>query len=119
MGITIQVTGNVGTDPEIRFTGNGLALANFSLASTPRVKKNGEWEDGETVWFRVTVFGRDAETIVDTVSKGMKVLVTGSLTQSTFTDKTNNEKKSLEIRAETVAMIPYAQKKNKESEFAW
>jgi len=119
MGITIQVTGNVGSDPEMRFTSNGLALTNFSLASTPRVKKNGEWEDGETVWLRVTVFGRDAETMMDTVSKGMKVFVSGSLTQSTFVDKSGNEKKSLEIRAETVALIPYAQKKNKESELTW
>lgn len=102
----ITVTGNVGKDVELRFAGEKqIAVATFSMAHTPRIKKDGEFQDGETMWFKVVAFMSKAEMIADQLKKGDSVLVTGSLTQSTYTDRDGKERTALEIKAEEVAIL--------------
>lgn len=102
----ITITGNVGKDVELRFAGDKqIAVATFSMGHTPRIKKDGEFTDGETMWFRVTTFMSKAEAIADQLQKGDTVLVTGTLTQNTYTDKEGKERTSLEIKAEEVALL--------------
>jgi single-strand DNA-binding protein len=106
----ITVRGNVGTEPELKFSKNNLAFATFSVAYTPRTKKDDQWVDGETMWFRVVQFGAKAEATVDTIKKGDAVLVSGDMKQSTYTDKEGKEKTSLEINAQDVGLVPRAHK---------
>ena len=102
----ITVTGNVGKDVELRFAGEKqIAVATFSMAHTPRIRKDGEFTDGETMWFKVVAFMSKAEAIADQLQKGDTVLVTGTLTQSTYTDKEGKERTSLEIKADEVATL--------------
>lgn len=103
----IKVKGRVGNDPEMKFvTQEQIPLATFSLAYTPRSRKGSEWVEGETMWFRVAVFGKKAEAIVDAIKKGDEVLVIGTLKQSTFKGRDGVEKSSLEISAAEVGLIP-------------
>ena len=102
----ITVTGNVGKDVELRFAGEKqIAVATFSMAHTPRIKKDGEFQDGETMWFKVVAFMSKAEMIADQLKKGDSVLVTGSLTQNTYTDRDGKERTALEIKADEVAIL--------------
>ena len=102
----ISVKGNLGSDPDLKFSKNNTAYCNFSLAYTPRKQTNGEWQDGETMWFKVVAFGTKAEAIADTFRKGDTVLVTGEMAQNTYTDKEGNEKTSMEITAKEVGLVP-------------
>ena len=107
----IKVKGRVGSDPEIKFvTQDQLPLVTFSIAYTPRNKKGGEWVDGETMWFKVAMFGKKAEAIADSIKKGDEVLVLGSVKQTTFQGRDGSEKTALEITASEVALVPRLQK---------
>jgi single-strand DNA-binding protein len=109
----IRVKGRVGNDPEIKFvTQEQLPLVTFSIAYTPRNKKGGEWVDGETMWFKVAMFGKKAEAIADSIKKGDEVLVLGSVKQSTFQGRDGVEKTALEITASEVALVPRLQKES-------
>jgi single-strand DNA-binding protein len=104
--MNINVKGNLGSDPDLKFSKNNNAYCNFSLAYTPRKQVNGEWQDGETMWFKVVAFGTKAEAIADTFKKGDTVVVVGEMAQSTYTDKEGNEKTSMEITAKEVGLVP-------------
>jgi single-strand DNA-binding protein len=104
--MNINVKGNLGSDPDLKFSKNNTAYCNFSLAYTPRKQVNGEWQDGETMWFKVVAFGTKAEAIADTFKKGDTVVVVGEMSQSTYTDKEGNEKTSMEITAREVGLVP-------------
>ena len=104
--MNINVKGNLGTDPDLKFSKNNTAYCSFQLAYTPRKQINGEWQDGETMWFKVVSFGTKAEAIADTFRKGDTVLVVGEMVQSTYTDKEGNEKTSMEITAKEVGLVP-------------
>ena len=112
----VEVTGNVGTNAEIKFFkgANGdFAVTSFSLAETPRERKGTEWVDGETVWYRISVLGKQSETATE-IKKGDKVLVIGNLKVSTYQAKDGTTKVGIEIKAESFAVIPkakYAQPK--------
>src|SRR6266702_5492967 len=73
------VVGNLTDDPELRFTSNGVAVANFRVAVTPRIREGDQWKDGETSFFRVNVWRQHAEHVADSLSKGDRVLVVGRL----------------------------------------
>jgi single-strand DNA-binding protein len=120
MSIPIQIKGNVGSDPEIKFSQKS-SWASFSLAYTPRVKQGETWIDGDTMWFRVVQFGEKAEQLVDSISKGDKVFVVGSWKQSTYTGKDGVEKSSLEINASDIYVVPKSVKKavHKEEVAPW
>jgi single-strand DNA-binding protein len=103
MSIPITVKGNVGSEPELKFSKNNKAWATFNLAHTPRERKGEEWVDGETIWFRVVTFGNLSELITDNLQKGDNVIVTGVWKQSKYTAKDGTEKTALEINASDVA----------------
>lgn len=105
MSIPITVKGNLGSDPELKFSKNNKAWATFSLAYTPREKKGDEWVDGETMWFRVVTFGEKSETVTDNLTKGDTVLVTGAFKQAKFTGKDGVEKTALELNATEIAKV--------------
>ena len=115
----ISVKGNLGSDPDLKFSKNNTAYCNFSLAYTPRKQVNGEWKDGETNWFKVVVFGAKAEAVADNFKKGDSVLVVGEMAQSTYTDKEGNEKTSMEITAKEVGLVPRLQKAKTQEASPW
>lgn len=103
---TVTVIGNLGSDAEYRKTPTGTPVTSFNIANTPRKQKNGEWVDGDTTWFRVFVWNHEAAGVANTLRKGDKVVVTGRLQVSTFTDKEGAERKALEINADGVGVVP-------------
>lgn len=99
------LVGNLTTDPEVRFTKNGTAVSNFTVASTPRRfdKETGTWNDGETLFMRCTVFGKQAENMTEQLRKGQRVVVTGTLGQSNYNDKDGNTRSTIELDVDEVA----------------
>jgi single-strand DNA-binding protein len=106
----ITTKGNIGSEPEIKFVGD-LAIASFSVAHTPRKKNKSTqaYEDGETMWYRVTFFGTKAEGIVDNYAKGDSVILVGMLAQSTYTNKDGKTVTGLEITGTEIAKIAKSQ----------
>lgn len=110
----IEVIGNAGGDVELKFIKGAkgeFAIANFSLAETPREYKNGEWTQGETVWWKVTASGELAESLADTQLKGVRLIVKGDLKQFEYTGRDGNTKQGFEIRAKTIAQVISAKRK--------
>ena len=114
---TITVSGNVGTDPEIKFydgKNGSFGVARFSLAYTPREKdKAGNWTDGITTWFSVSVVGKQAELVADSIAKGQRVQVTGAFKQSNYKAKDGTDKQGLEIKADSITLELVGAKKSK------
>jgi single-strand DNA-binding protein len=89
----VILLGNVGKDPEIRATGGGTMVANFSLATTDRTKdQTGNWTD-RTEWHNLVAFQRTAEIVRDYVKKGSKLYIEGKIQTRSWDDKTSGEKK--------------------------
>lgn len=101
----ITFTGNVVADPELRFTPSGAAVANFRMASTPRTfdRQTNEWKDGDTLYLAVAVWRQQAEHVAESISRGMRVIVVGRLTQRQYEDREGAKRSSYEIQAEEVA----------------
>ena len=112
----IRDRGRLGNDPELKTVADNLQLASFSLAHTPRSKKNGEWVDGETAWYRVVRFGTGAEAIAQSVKKGDEVIVIGTLKMNSYTDKNGVEKTQLEITASEIGIVPKIAKTKPQTE---
>src|SRR5215510_13844791 len=92
------LVGNRTDDPELRFTSNGTAVANFRLAVTPRLRDdNGGWRDGETLCFGVNVWRQYAENVAGSLSKGNRVLVAGRLRQRTCETPEGEKRSAVEI----------------------
>ena len=102
----ITVTGYLGADAEFKKTPKGTPVATFNLANTPRKQQGNDWVDGDTSWFRVFVWNREAPGTAVTLKKGDRVVVTGRFQVSRYTDKEGNERTSLEINADGVGVIP-------------
>jgi len=101
----IIIVGYLGRDPELRYTPQGTPVCDFSIATTERRKdKSGEFQD-HTTWFRVSLFGRQAEVASQYLSKGRQVYVEGSLSQREYTDKEGNARTSLEVRGSDLQFI--------------
>lgn len=83
---TLTVVGNLVADPELRFTPQGLAVANFTVASTPRTfdRNANEWKDGEALFLRCSLWREAAENVTNSLTKGMRVIVTGQLVQRSY-----------------------------------
>ena len=84
----ITVVGNLTADPELRYTQNGLPVANFTIASTPRTfdRQANEWKDGEALFLRASVWRDFAEHVAGSLTKGMRVVATGRLRQRSYQD---------------------------------
>ena len=112
MNNEIKIEGNLGSDPEMKMF-KDETLASFSLAHTPRSKgASGQWEDGETIWFRVTFWNSKSDSVLENLKKGDKVLVIGKLSQSNYVNKAGEAKNSLEISGTNFYMIPKSPYKN-------
>jgi len=110
----ITVTGNVGTDVDIKFfdgKNGSFGVARFSLAREK--DKAGNWADGITTWFSVSVVGKQAELVADSVAKGQRVQVTGAFKQSNYTAKDGTQKQGLEIKADSITLELVGAKKSK------
>lgn len=97
----ITIDGNLTADPELRFLQSGIAVATFTVASTPRVKVAGEWEDGETVFLRVSVWREWAEGAAENLVKGDTVVVKGRLKQRSY-EKDGEKRTVFEIDGDFV-----------------
>lgn len=109
---TLILVGNVGRDPEMRYTPSGQPVTSFSVATNRQYTSNNGEQVKETVWFRVTTWGKQAETCNQYVKKGSKVLVEGRLTPDAtsggpriWTDQSGNPRASFEVTASTVRFL--------------
>ena len=100
----ITVVGNLVADPELRFTPTGLAVANFRIASTPRVynRDSGQWEDGEALFLTCNVWREAAENVAESLSKGMRVIVNGRLKQRSYQNREGENRTVFEVEADEV-----------------
>ena len=100
----ITVVGNIVADPELRFTPAGAAVANFRVASTPRRynSQTNQWEDGEAMFLTCNVWRQAAENVAETMSKGMRVIVTGRLKQRSFQTREGENRTVFEIDVDEV-----------------
>lgn len=103
---TIQFTGNVTGDPELRYTPSGSGVCSFTVACNARIfdKSKQEWYDGDTSFMRVSAWGQMAENVAESVQKGYKVSVTGSLRQRSYEDKDEITRVVYEVNADDVAL---------------
>lgn len=100
----IQIIGNVGRDPEMKMTPTGKAVCEFSVAVN-RVSNAGGARNEQTDWYRVSCWGRQAETAQQYVTKGMTIFVEGRFSPRTYTNKDNVEKTSLDITCNDFQML--------------
>lgn len=93
---TLVVVGNLTGDPELRFTSSGAAVAKFTVASTPRVldRQSGQWRDGEPLFITCTAWRDLAEHVAESLTRGVRVIVSGRLRLARWQDKTSGEKRS-------------------------
>jgi len=101
---TITVIGNLTSDPELRFTPSGSAVANFIIASTPRTfdRQSNEWKDGETLFLRASVWREAAENVAESLTKGMRVIVTGRLKSRSYETKEGEKRTVIELEVDEV-----------------
>ena len=95
----ITVVGNLTSDPELRYTQGGLAVANFTIASTPRTldRASNEWKDGEALFLRASVWREFAEHVASSLTKGSRVIVQGRLKQRSYETKEGEKRTSMEL----------------------
>ena len=99
-----MLIGNVGQDPELRYTPDGNPVANFSIAVNRRRKVGDEFKD-ETEWFNIVCFSRTAENVNQYLSKGQKVYVEGRFQSSEYVGQDGNQRKSFEVIANDVTFL--------------
>src|SRR4051812_48597833 len=101
---TITVVGNLTADPELRFTQSGAAVANFTVASTPRTfdRQSQEWKDGEALFLRCNVWRQAAENVAESLTRGSRVLVTGRLKQRSFETKEGEKRTVIELEVDEI-----------------
>lgn len=97
----MTIVGNATSDAELRFTSGGVGVASFTVAVTPRVKKNDSWEDGDTTFFRCTVWREMAEQVAESVTKGMRLIVHGRFKTREY-EKDGVKRTSVEIEVDEV-----------------
>jgi|SRR5690625_1526893 len=100
----ITLVGNLVDDPELRFTPSGAAVANFRVASTPRIfdRQSGEWRDGESMFLTCSVWRQYAENVAESLQRGMRVIVQGRLKQRSFETKEGEKRTVFEIDVDEV-----------------
>jgi single-strand DNA-binding protein len=100
----ITVVGNLTADPELRYTQNGVAVANFTIASTPRNfdRATGEWKDGDALFMRASVWREFAEHAASSLTKGARVVATGRLRQRSYETKEGEKRTSIELEVDEI-----------------
>lgn len=111
---TITVIGNLVSDPEMRFTPSGSAVANFTVASTPRTfdRNSNEWKDGETLFLRCAVWREAAENVAESLTKGMRVIIEGVLKSRSYETKEKEKRTVIELEVSEIGpSLKYANAK--------
>src|SRR5689334_21930841 len=100
----ITVVGNLTADPELRYTQNGLAVANFTIASTSRNfdRASNDWKDGEALFLRASVWREFAEHVAGSLTKGSRVIATGRLKQRSYETKEGEKRTSIELEVDEI-----------------
>lgn len=100
----LTVVGNLTADPELRFTPSGAAVANFTVASTPRQfdRQANEWQDQETLFMRCSVWREAAENVAESLSKGTRVIVQGRLKARSYETREGDRRTSMELDVDEV-----------------
>ena len=100
----ITVVGNLTSDPELRYTQTGLAVANFTIASTPRNfdRASNDWKDGEALFLRASVWREFAEHVAGSLTKGSRVIATGRLKQRSYETKEGEKRTSIELEVDEI-----------------
>jgi len=101
----ITVVGNLTADPELRYTQNGLAVANFTIASTPRVpdrQNPGQYKDGDALFLRASVWREFAEHVAGSLTKGMRVVAQGRLRQRSYQDREGQTRTAIELEVDEI-----------------
>lgn len=100
----ITIVGNLTADPELRYTQNGLAVANFTIASTPRTfdRQNNEWKDGDALFLRASAWKELGEHAANSLTKGSRVIVQGRLRQRSYQDREGQQKTSIELEVDEI-----------------
>ncbi len=100
----ITVVGNLTDDPDLRFTPSGAAVANFTVASTPRYfdKQTSEWKDGEALFLRCSIWRQAAENVAESMQRGMRVIVQGRLKQRSYETREGEKRTTFELDVDEV-----------------
>ncbi|MBM6401287.1 single-stranded DNA-binding protein [Phycicoccus sonneratiae] len=100
----ITIIGNLTADPELRFTPSGAAVANFTVASTPRQfdRQSNEWKDGETLFMRCSIWRDAAENVAESLHRGTRVLVSGRLKSRSYETKEGEKRTVMELEVDEV-----------------
>jgi single-strand DNA-binding protein len=100
----ITVVGNLTGDPELRFTPSGAAVANFTVASTPRAfdRQSNEWKDGDTLFMRCSIWREAAENVAESLTKGTRVLVQGRLVQRSYETREGEKRTVVELQVDEI-----------------
>ncbi|WP_378735057.1 single-stranded DNA-binding protein [Nocardia brasiliensis] len=100
----ITVIGNLTADPELRFTPAGAAVANFTVASTPRVfdRNSNEWKDGEALFLRCNIWREAAENVAESLTRGSRVIVSGRLKQRSYETREGEKRTVVELEVDEV-----------------
>ena len=100
----ITVVGNLTADPELRFTPSGAAVANFTVASTPRTfdRQSNEWKDGEALFLNCSVWRQAAENAAESLQRGMRVIVSGRLKARSYETREGEKRTVFEIDVDEV-----------------
>jgi single-strand DNA-binding protein len=116
----VMIIGNLGRDPEMRYTPNGRQVTEFSVAVTHRGRdpQTGEWADQGTDWFRVTIWGDRAERAAEEFRKGNRVFVEGRFRTREYDAKDGTHRTSLEITADNVIALERKGREDGDGEFA-
>jgi len=100
----ITVVGNLTDDPDLRFTPSGAAVANFTVASTPRTfdKQTNEWKDGEAMFLRCSIWRQAAENVAETLQRGARVIVQGRLRQRSYETREGEKRTTFELDVDEI-----------------
>jgi len=104
MSTITTMTGNLVDDPQLRYTPTGQAVASFRIADTPRRqnKQTGDWEDGDTVFMSCSIWRQAAENVAESLQRGMRVIVTGKLTQRSYETREGEKRTVYEIAVDEI-----------------
>ncbi|WP_448608700.1 single-stranded DNA-binding protein [Geodermatophilus sp. URMC 60] len=100
----ITIIGNLTSDPELRWTPSGAAVANFTIASTPRTldRQTQEWKDGEALFLRCNVWRQAAENVAESLTRGSRVVAQGRLKQRSFETKEGEKRTVVELEVDEI-----------------
>ena len=101
---TITVVGNLTADPELRFTPSGAAVANFTVASTPRIfdRQSNEWKDGDALFMRCSIWREAAENVAESLTRGSRVIVQGRLKQRSYETREGEKRTVVELEVDEI-----------------